>query len=52
MSAMIKEIESLHKNQTWELTQLHEGKKAIGYKWVYKKKPTVSKKKEKSSRLD
>ena len=44
MGAMVKEMESLHKNQTWELPQLPEGKKAIGYKWVYKKKPTISKK--------
>ncbi|GJR03668.1 retrovirus-related pol polyprotein from transposon TNT 1-94 [Tanacetum coccineum] len=29
---------SLQKNQTWELTNLPEGKKAIGCKWVYAKK--------------
>ena len=34
----------MHKNQTWELTQLLEGKKAIGCKWMYKKKPAVSEK--------
>ena len=44
MGAMIEEMESLHKNQTWELAQLLEGKKAIGYKWVYQKKPAVSEK--------
>ena len=44
MGAMIEEMESLHKNQTWELAQLLEGKKAIGYKWIYKKKPAISKK--------
>ncbi|KAL0393035.1 UNVERIFIED_CONTAM: Retrovirus-related Pol polyprotein from transposon TNT 1-94 [Sesamum radiatum] len=30
MGAMVEEMESLHKNQTWELVQLPEGKKAIG----------------------
>ncbi|GKB54102.1 retrovirus-related pol polyprotein from transposon TNT 1-94 [Tanacetum coccineum] len=31
-------MRSLQKNQTWELTNLPEGKKAIGCKWVYAKK--------------
>ncbi|GJV12794.1 transposable element [Tanacetum coccineum] len=31
-------MQSLQKNQTWELTNLPEGKKAIGCKWVYAKK--------------
>ena len=44
MGAMIEEMESLHKNQTWEIAKLPEGKKAIGWKWVYKKKPAVSEK--------
>ncbi|KAL0341523.1 UNVERIFIED_CONTAM: Retrovirus-related Pol polyprotein from transposon TNT 1-94 [Sesamum calycinum] len=35
-------MESLQKNHTWELVQLFEGKKAIGCKWVYRKKPAVS----------
>ena len=30
--AMVEEISSLYKNDTWELTELHKGKKAIGYK--------------------
>ncbi|KAK4400677.1 Retrovirus-related Pol polyprotein from transposon TNT 1-94 [Sesamum angolense] len=30
MGAMVEEMESLHKNQTWELVQLPEGKKTIG----------------------
>ena len=41
MGAMVEEMESLHKNQTWELAQLLEGKKAIGCKWVYKKKSAI-----------
>ncbi|KAL4347437.1 hypothetical protein GQ457_17G004910 [Hibiscus cannabinus] len=44
MAAMVEEMESLQKNQTWELVRLPEGKKAIGCKWVYKRKPAVSEK--------
>ena len=36
--AMDEEVHSLHKNQTWRLTSLPKGKKAIGCKWVYAKK--------------
>ncbi|GJT27804.1 transposable element [Tanacetum coccineum] len=36
--SMSEEMQSLQKNQTWELTNLPEGKKAIGCKWVYAKK--------------
>ncbi|KAL6333028.1 hypothetical protein AAG906_020048 [Vitis piasezkii] len=38
MGAMVEEIQSLHKNQTWDLVELLEGKRVIGCKWVYKKK--------------
>lgn len=34
--AMDDEISSIQKNNTWELTNLLEGKKAVGVKWVYK----------------
>ena len=44
MGAMEEEIQSLHKNQTWELVELPQGKRAIGCKWVYKKKEAVSEK--------
>ena len=44
MGAMVEEIQSLHKNQTWDLVELLEGKRAIGCKWVYKKKEVVSEK--------
>ncbi|KAL0440382.1 UNVERIFIED_CONTAM: Retrovirus-related Pol polyprotein from transposon TNT 1-94 [Sesamum latifolium] len=44
MGAMVEEMESLQKNCTWELVKLSEGKKAIGCKWVYKKKLAVSEK--------
>lgn len=36
--AMEEEMQSLHKNKTWKLTQLPKGKKAIGCKWVFTKK--------------
>lgn len=36
--AMIKEIESIEKNQTWELMALPKGVKPIGVKWVFKTK--------------
>ena len=36
--AMAEEMSSLYKNDTWELTELPKGKKAIGCKWIYAKK--------------
>jgi len=33
---MQEEIEALHKNNTWDLVPLPQGRKAIGNKWVYK----------------
>ncbi|KAE8656194.1 Early-responsive to dehydration stress protein (ERD4) isoform 1 [Hibiscus syriacus] len=36
--AMNEEMQSIQKNQTWKLTSLPKGKKAIGCKWVYAKK--------------
>ena len=38
MIAMQEEMESLHKNMTWDLVRLPKGKKAIRCKWVFKKK--------------
>lgn len=34
--AMKAEIEAVKKNNTWELTELPPGHKAIGLKWVFK----------------
>jgi hypothetical protein len=36
--AMVKEMESLHKNETWDLVELPSGRNPIGSKWVFKKK--------------
>ena len=36
--AMESEINSLNKNQVWELVRLPEGKKTIGCKWIFKTK--------------
>ena len=41
MGAMEEEMQSLHKNQTWELVELPKGNRVIGWKWVYKKKEEV-----------
>ena len=35
-------MESLHKNHTWELVELPKKKKAIGSKWIYRKKEISS----------
>lgn len=36
--AMLEELESHQRNNTWTLVPLPEGRKAIGSKWVYKEK--------------
>ena len=44
MGVMAKEIESLHKNQMWDLVELPERKRTIRCKWVFKKNEAVSEK--------
>ena len=41
MVAMVEEMESLNKNKTWELSEVPKGKKAIGCKWVFRKKDAI-----------
>jgi hypothetical protein len=36
-ASMVEEMESLHKNEMWDLVELPSGKKLIGSKWVFKK---------------
>lgn len=38
LTAMKEEMEAISRNNTWELSTLLEGKKAIGLKWVFKSK--------------
>ena len=38
--AMQSEMTALHKNQTWDLVQLPDGKKALPCKWIYRYKLT------------
>jgi hypothetical protein len=39
----LKEVELLRKGKDWELAELPKGKKAKGYKWVYRKKKSSEK---------
>eukprot|EP00253_Pinus_taeda_P008609 PITA_08609 len=45
--AMVDEMASLHKNEAWDLVELPVGRKAIGSKWVFKKKTNAEGKVEK-----
>ncbi|KAK4384428.1 Retrovirus-related Pol polyprotein from transposon TNT 1-94, partial [Sesamum angolense] len=47
MGVMVEEMESCKRTILGELVQLSAGKKVIGCKWVYRKKPAVSEKKRK-----
>ena len=37
-NAMMEEMNSLYKNDNWELTELPKEKKTIGCKWVFAKR--------------
>ena len=41
MIAMQEEMESLHKNDTWDLVRLPKGKKVVRCKWVFKRKEGI-----------
>ena len=40
--AMEEEMESLRKNDTWDLVALPDGRKKIGSKWVFKRKTNAT----------
>jgi hypothetical protein len=42
MDVIEEEMESLYKNQTWELVELSKRKRVIWCKWVYKKNKAIS----------
>ena len=37
-TAMDKEMQSIHENDVWNLVELPKQRKAIGFKWVFKRK--------------
>ena len=39
--AMQEEMDSLHKNGTWDLCQLPKGRRALTAKWIYKRKEGI-----------
>jgi len=39
--AMQEEMQSLHKNETWELCELPKGYRALTAKWIYKRKEGI-----------
>jgi hypothetical protein len=39
---MVEEMDSLHKNDTWDLLELPSGRNPFGSKWVFKKKMNVA----------
>jgi hypothetical protein len=38
---MVEELESLHRNETWDLVKLSNGRKLVCSKWVFNKKMNV-----------
>jgi hypothetical protein len=45
--SMVKEMEALDKNESWDLVELSSRRNPIGRKWVFKKKLNVEGKVEK-----
>jgi hypothetical protein len=39
--SMVEEMESLCKNETWDLVKLPSGRNLVGSKWVFNKKMNV-----------
>ena len=44
---MVEEMDALDKNEAWDIFEFPTGTKAIGSKWVFKKKLNVEEKVEK-----
>ena len=44
LQAMTEEFESLQKNETWDLVELPRGKRAIGCKWIFRRKEALTEK--------
>ena len=44
---MVEEMDSLDKNESWDLPQLPTGRKIVGRKWLFKKKLNAKDKVEK-----
>lgn len=42
ITVMNEEMESLHRNGTWQLVSLPKGRNVVGCKWIFKKKPRIS----------
>ena len=40
--AIEEEMDSLHKNQTWDLGELPKGRRALIAKWIYKRKEGIA----------
>ena len=38
---MQQEMESLYKNRTWDLCELHKGRRTLTAKWIYKRKEGI-----------
>lgn len=43
---MEEELESLHKNKTWDLVELPKDKSAVGCKWIFQRREALSEKDE------
>ena len=41
VASMQEKVESLHKNETWDLVKLSVGKRVISCKWIFKKKEGI-----------
>ena len=48
---MEEEMESLRKNETWDLLMLPNGRKPVGSKWVFKRKNEIRQVKKYKARL-